>query len=109
MRVAVAVLAFFCGFALGMPDAVALDIGTATHHGPSRAAFASRREPGPDLSPPTANFRGLFNVFSLAWTIWPELQDKVSPRSRQSCYVTLEPSSQPRHAAHPPPPPPLTL
>ena len=28
MRVAVAVLAFFCGFALGMPDAVALDIGT---------------------------------------------------------------------------------
>ena len=33
MRFGVAVLALFCGFALGMPDAVALDIGTATHHG----------------------------------------------------------------------------
>ena len=31
MRARVAVLALFCGFALGMPDAVALDIGTATH------------------------------------------------------------------------------
>ncbi len=73
MRVGVAVLALFGGFALGMPDAVALDIGTATHHGPSRAAFASRREPARiDVArlrgssrPEIYLLRGLFNVFSL--------------------------------------------
>jgi hypothetical protein len=73
MRVAVAVLALFCGFALGMPDAVALDIGTAPHHGPSRTAFASRREPDRidvarlrgSSQPEIYLLRGLFNVFSL--------------------------------------------
>ena len=70
MRVAVAVLALFGGFALGMPDAVALDTGTATHHGPSHVAFTSRREPGvtrlrESSRPEIYLLRGLFNVFSL--------------------------------------------
>ena len=79
MRARVAVLALFCGFALGMPDAVALDIGTATHHGPSGAAFASRREPD---RIDVARLRGSSRPESicsaacstssrLVWTIWP--------------------------------------
>ncbi len=76
MRVAVAVLALFCGFALGMPDVVALDIGTATHHGPSRAAFASRiglmlRAFAGAAGPKSICSAACSTSSRLAWTIWP--------------------------------------